>query len=268
MCLDARSEIGCGVRSRRVVESANGLIGRDQELEIIEHEFNALKHGSQRAVVVLGEAGIGKTALLAAAVQRAHRRGHTGVMGRAAEYERDLPFSLFIEALDDALSANSGVNLNTVVDIEYLAPIFSSVEAIVRERRSTTPDERQHVIRAMRSLLGRMAADRPMVLALDDLHWADPASADLVCQLLHRPLDAPVLVALSARPHQLDARLAAALEEAERSGAVRPAEPSPLSADEADALLGNELRPDVRRRLYRQSGGCPSWRRRGRGFAE
>ncbi len=237
--------------------SANGLVGRELELEIIEQELDALAHGSQQAVLILGEAGIGKTALLATTVERAQRRGHAGVMGRAAEFERDLPFALFIEALDDALSTISGRDLEAVVDIEYLAPVFSAVAALVPEPRSAAPDERHHVIRAMRSLLARIAADRPVVLALDDLHWADPASADLVCQLLHRPLEAPVLVALSARPHQLDARLAAAFEEAERDGAVRRTEPSPLSADEADALLGNELRPDLRRRLYRESGGNP-----------
>jgi predicted ATPase len=55
------------------------------------------------------------------------------------------------------------------------------------------------VARAVRALLERVAAERPVALLLDDVHWADPASAEVLALLLHRPPRAGVLMALAAR---------------------------------------------------------------------
>ena len=69
-------------------------------------------------------------------------------------------------------------------------------------------------------LLERLAATKPLVLVLDDVHWADSASIDLLGALLRRPPAAAVLLALGARPRQLPERLAGALERAHRAGAL------------------------------------------------
>ena len=70
----------------------------------------------------------------------------------------------------------------------------------------------------MRELLELLAVGQPLVLMLDDLHWCDPASIELLGALLHRPPAAPVLLALAARPRQIDERLFRRA----RSGASRP----------------------------------------------
>jgi DNA-binding NarL/FixJ family response regulator len=235
----------------------NRLIGRARELAAIDRQLDCLA-SSQQALAVLGEAGIGKTALLATAVAEARARGLVGMVGRAAEFERDLPFALFTDALDDALADLPPAAAESLDDdLPHLAPLFPALAEVSRLRAPGSPDERHRVMRSLRAVLARLAREQPIVLALDDLHWTDPASADLVCHLLHRPLEAPVLLVLAARPHQLGSRLGAALEDAERRGVVERLEPPPLSAAEADALLGEEVEPRVRARLYRQSGGNP-----------
>ena len=72
----------------------------------------------------------------------------------------------------------------------------------------------------MRELLEQLAATQPLVLVLDDFHWADSASVDLLGALLRRPPAARVLLVLGARPRQLPERLASALERAHRDGTL------------------------------------------------
>ena len=74
------------------------------------------------------------------------------------------------------------------------------------------------------SLLERLAARRPIVLVLDDLHWADDGAVELVSHLLRRRPSGAVLLLLAMRSGQAPARLAAALEEGAREGVVERVE--------------------------------------------
>ena len=93
-----------------------------------------------------------------------------------------------------------------------------------------------------------------MVLVLDDVHWADPASVELLGALLHRPPAAPLLVALAVRPRQMGERLSAAVERSHRAGTIERLELAALSPTEGLELLGD--RPDAPG-LYQDSGGNP-----------
>jgi DNA-binding NarL/FixJ family response regulator/tetratricopeptide (TPR) repeat protein len=90
------------------------------------------------------------------------------------------------------------------------------------------------------------------VLVLDDLHWADSGALELIGALLRRPPAAPVLLALALRPRQIPDRLWAALERAQRAGAVTYLEVGGLSADEARELVGADAGG-----FYAESGGNP-----------
>ena len=87
---------------------------------------------------------------------------------------------------------------------------------------------------------------------LDDLHWADSASIELLGAFLHRPPAAPVLIAVAVRPSQLPDRLAAALERAHRADALTRLELSALTSLEARELVGESV--DL---VYAESGGNP-----------
>jgi DNA-binding NarL/FixJ family response regulator len=205
------------------------LVGRARELELLD----ALVEGSEAGVVwISGEAGIGKTTLLEAASEEGARRGRRVLSGRAAEFEQDVPFGVFVDALEAG------------------APLLTDAEP-------GGPDERHRILRAARQALRELARERPLLLALDDLHWADVASVDLLCHLLHRPFEEPVLLLLASRPAQTPARLVAALEDAERAGGGRRIELEPLSASQADELLGDQLDPASRELLFRESEGNP-----------
>ena len=104
----------------------------------------------------------------------------------------------------------------------------------------------------MIELLEQLAAAKPLVLVLDDLHWADPASVDLLVALLHRPPAAGVLIAVAARPRQLPPRLAGALDRAHRDGALTRLALGAVTREEARELIGP--RADA---VYDETGGNP-----------
>ena len=109
----------------------------------------------------------------------------------------------------------------------------------------------------MRELLERLAARRPLVLVLDDVHWADAASVELLAALLRSPPDAAVLLVLAARPRQWPDRLATALERADRHGGLTRLELGGLPREAAGELLGDGVGRERADALYEEAGGNP-----------
>src|SRR4051794_9388124 len=105
--LDALAELRGDVRDRRGflvtlnmrAGSRDRLVGRAAELASIERSLEALRDGGSDAVVLVGEPGIGKTRLLRELAARAEQRGYLVLPGSGSELERDLPFSVFVDAL-------------------------------------------------------------------------------------------------------------------------------------------------------------------------
>lgn len=236
------------------------LVGRDAELGIIEELLDALGAGQANAVYLAGEPGIGKTALIGEALARSRQRGYLTLSGRAAEFDLELPFGVFGEALGQHLRAMRRDDLGSLADEELvlLAVVFPELAPLVGgEPVAALPDQRHRLLRAARRLLESLAGKRPLVLALDDLHWADSASIDLVCHLLHAGFEHPALLLLASRTAQSRSRLLTALDDAERHGASRRLELAPLPAADADALIGPGIDAELRRALYQESGGNP-----------
>jgi predicted ATPase len=208
------------------------FVGRITELAALEQALAAIEQGTPRAVELVGAPGIGKTRLLAELAERADARGHIVLTGAAGELEQDLPFWVFVDALDEYVEGLDPRRLERLGD-----PVRSELRQVLPALAgpATTPapalHERYRTHRAMRELLEQLAATKPLVLVLDDFHWADAASADLLVALLHRPPAAGVLLALSARPRQLPPRLSTALDRALRDGTLDRLELGALSPD-------------------------------------
>jgi DNA-binding CsgD family transcriptional regulator len=240
---------------------ANPLLGRDAVLAALDAELAGLAAGRAAAVTVVGEAGIGKTRVLAELACRARKAGALVLSGRAGEFERDLQFAPWVDALDDYVFAVGAETIRSAVAgeiVEELGVVLPAVRRLADDGRSQLgTDERHRTHLAVRALLEWIAAERPMVLLLDDLHWADESSVDLVASLLRRPPRAPVLFALGLRPNQAPEWLRVALDRAEGEGKLRRHALAPLAEEESVRLLGDALPADVRRDLHRESGGNP-----------
>jgi DNA-binding CsgD family transcriptional regulator len=241
------------------VDGLNRLVGRADELARIDKALDDLDRGWPGAIELTGEPGIGKTRLLRELRQRADARGHTTLAGSASQLEGDVPFAVFVEALDDyvhALGSRRFEFLDADARAE-LATVFPSlVPAAAEATTVATHHERHRSHRAVRALLEQLARGRPLVLTFDDVHWADPASVELIGSLLHRPPSAAVLIAFATRPTPRAEHLRVASERARREGSLDRVQVGPLSADEAIELVG-ERSPGRRHVIYEQSGGNP-----------
>jgi DNA-binding NarL/FixJ family response regulator/tetratricopeptide (TPR) repeat protein len=235
------------------------LVGREAALRAIDLALDGLGNRRGGALCFAGEPGIGKSRLLAELASRADERELLVLEGRAAEFEDDLPFGAFVDALDDYLAA-LGRRALARLDPAALAHLETVFPALAGPGDRVAPpvlEERFRSHRAVRWLLGWLAVERPMVLVLDDVHWVDPASAELLGYLLSHSPPGPVLLALGYRPTQLSERVRAALERGEADGRLQPVRLTPLSRADAALVVGSAL-PDRRLDdLIAESGGNP-----------
>jgi DNA-binding CsgD family transcriptional regulator len=242
----------------RVTELARPLVGRERELELIEELLEGTCAGEGRFLFVTGEPGIGKTRLLAELLDRAGTRGCLALHSGAAEFEHDLPFGLLVDAVEDYLESLDPRAFHRLAteDLVELAGVFPALRPLhPGSDQPTTAAERFRSHRAIRRLFEHLAARQPLVLALDDLHWADGASLELASHLLRRPPSGAVMLAASFRRGQADRALASAVERVPGELAAR-IELGPLPRAEAHALL-DDVGPAEYHRLYEASGGNP-----------
>ncbi len=195
------------------------LIGREAELAQLEDAFAAVQGGSGVAMCVCGASGIGKSALVRHFVDRLEQRGRAlAVVGRC--YERE---SVPYKALDGVVDHLSRVLKSLprrevaallpseVTALARLFPVLLRVDAIARapspEREVTEPSEQRRLaFTALRELLARMSARRPLVVFIDDLQWADLDSVALLEDLLRPPAAPCLLLVACFRTEDLDSQ--------------------------------------------------------------
>jgi DNA-binding CsgD family transcriptional regulator/tetratricopeptide (TPR) repeat protein len=204
--------------------SGTALVGRDAELDAIDRLIEAAARGESSMLLVRGEAGIGKTRLLDRLSHRAAERRFAVLRGRATELESDVPFAAVVEALEP------------LDDVALATP--------------ASPAERWRLHRGLRERLDALPGGHPFALVLDDVHWADPATLELLEHLMRRPPERPHLLVAALRPGDV----------AERLLAIRPAaalDLGPLAREAAEPLLAGLVDPNERERMFTQSGGNP-----------
>ncbi|WP_084556174.1 helix-turn-helix transcriptional regulator [Couchioplanes caeruleus] len=231
------------------------LAGRDRELGILRRAL--VEPGGSWCVGVAGDPGIGKSRLLSEFGELAGRAGLALCSARASEFELHVPFGVFVDALDDLLAELGPERLAELGEpqLTLLAAAFPAISAAARI--DLVDVERYRLHRAIRSLLELAAGPTGLVLALDDLHWADEGTVELLDHLLRHPPRARLVLALSCRNRQVSPRLWQALCRAVADGTAELLELAPLSRAEAEPLLPAELSGARREDLYRASAGNP-----------
>lgn len=217
---------------------------RDQLVAMLD----ALDHGQGRVVELVGDPGIGKTRLLADLTAEARRRGVAVLTGRCAEVEQDLPFQVVRHLAASPLIADW---------IAWLPDEDAALLTATLDGTAETADSQRFAsYQTMRMLLTSCARDR-MVLVLDDFHWADPASVELVDYLVRWPVHAPLLVVIAQRTRQASTRLRGTLAHGIELGSVARIELAPLTPDQSAELLGMRAEDPRLRDLHRDSFGNP-----------
>jgi DNA-binding CsgD family transcriptional regulator/tetratricopeptide (TPR) repeat protein len=233
------------------------LVGRRDVLEDFTRLLAAAGDGTFGFVGLAGDPGAGKTRLLGELASDAAGRGLLTLWGRAAEFEQEMPFGAVVDALDDHLetvSADLPGRLGAQ-SATLLATVFPSVSAALSDdpgaQARDTGLGRFGLYRTVRRLLEELAAPAGLVLILDDVHWADESSVELLDHLVRHHPRGRILLAVAYRPAQTSPRLAALMETAPQIPV------KPLNKAEAEEFLGPSVSRARRQALFEASGGNP-----------
>jgi DNA-binding CsgD family transcriptional regulator len=226
------------------------IVGRDAELASLRTFIDEAEAG-QVALLLEGEAGIGKSMLWEAAVAYAHSRGLIVLSSRPAEAERALGYVALADLLEPVIDE---------VLPALLAPRRRALEiALLREEGSGDPVDRRTLAVAVRDTLELLSEQAPTLVAVDDVQWLDPSSSRALAFALRR-LDATSVHFLLAR-RLADDIPQSEIERALGSDLVRRVAVGPLSVGALHRLLRDRLeRPFARQTLlaiHERSAGNP-----------
>ncbi len=221
---------------------------------LLEEAVAATKGGTGRVIVIEGEAGIGKTTLLGAALAHARLLGVRALLARGGEHEREFGFGIVRQLFEDALLTTSADDRLAALEgpANQAAPLFGLGEG----PPEADPAAVQH---GLYRLTVNLARREPLLLVIDDVHWADLASLRWLLYLARRIEHTPVCALLARRPGELDAP-----EDLLRRLLAEPAtirlELGPLSKGACERLAAGILpqpEPELCEVCYRQTAGNP-----------
>lgn len=221
------------------------LVGRHPELAAIEAAITDASQGRRRTVVVEGEAGIGKTALVAEAVSRVSQPRYL-FRGVADRLGGTLPFALLASAVGARPHVRDGP--------------FAELTPLLFDDNADTPSTRFRTIEITLDILERYAEERLVLVVLEDLQWADEASLAFIERSLGRSEFLRICLIMTTRPEPRSRELALLLDRLRVGGATTVA-PRPLTDDDVRSLARHLLHdkgagPTLTRHLAR-TGGNP-----------
>jgi class 3 adenylate cyclase len=248
--------------------SEEPLIGRDREISALR-EATAPREG-RRAVVILGEPGIGKTRHAAAAATEAHAMGATVVLARCPP-EAVTPFEPWVRAIGELASAGDDAWRETLAreagpELASLVPELGEhsgfAEQAGADRIVAAEGARYRLLRGICAVLGCAADGAPLHIVLDDAHWCDPASAQALAHLLD---SAPVQLVLvvTARDREMGRRhpVSRVLSDLRRTDDLEELRLTGLDASGmaalVDAKVGRAITPGLAARLLARTAGNP-----------
>jgi DNA-binding CsgD family transcriptional regulator len=181
------------------------LVGRADELAALRAALDRAEAGQGGTLFLAGGPGAGKTRLAQAAREEADRRGFLVAAGSAYPMEGGVPYAVFCDLLDPLVS---GETREALVAWTRGAPEFRLVcpslavedKGPTLDGRHEIPDLRNRLLWNVPSFLNRLRRDRPLLLVLEDLQWADPSSLELLHFLGRRSGEHPFLILGSFRP--------------------------------------------------------------------
>ena len=202
------------------------LVGRDVELATIVDAWHLAAAGSGGALLVAGEPGIGKTRLLDEAASRVASAG--GVVWRGSAYEGEgRAYGAVAEMLDGYVRVADPRQLGEDLGrsaglVARLAPALRDVLEVDEPVAVPVDAEQSRTVESVVELIGAIGARAPLMMAVDDAHWADTSTIALLRTLVRRAAHLPVLIVVAYRDVDLDRRhpLADALSDWRRSSTV------------------------------------------------
>jgi class 3 adenylate cyclase/tetratricopeptide (TPR) repeat protein len=222
------------------------LVAREAERALLREALARAREGAGSVVLLSGEPGIGKTRLATELMAEANAGGVAAALGRCYEMEGTPPFVAFAEAFDDLFRAIPADRLRACLgeqaaEIARIVPrLRAQFDDLGRPAELPPEQARHYLFGCTADVLARLAAERPLLLVLDDLHWADDSTCLLLEHLARRLTSMPLLVAGTYRDVDLDASrpFAATLDRLSRETLARRVPVRRFDRAAVDGLLG------------------------------
>ncbi len=215
------------------------MVGRERQRDVLENAFATVVDGrSCHLFTILGSAGVGKSRLAEEFLRTLD--GATVVRGRCLSYGEGITYWPVTEVLKRLLADSAGAE-----------PALASI--LGDDSAASSPTE---IAWAFRKLLEARAAERPLVVVFDDVHWGEPAFLDLVEHVADLSRGAPILLLCMARPELLDLRPTWGGGKLNATNVLL----EPLGPEEAELLiaeLDERIDPELRGRILEAAGGNP-----------
>src|SRR6476646_1159689 len=241
------------------------LVGRESEISLLEDALLATLRGDGGVVIVGGEAGMGKTRLVTELSTRARRRGCVVVSGACSEAELSLPYLPFLEAIGNHLARQDLVALRERMGsaAEELAQLFPQMGRPAPAGNEAV-QAKLRLFESILLLLRDASRSSALLLVLEDLQWADPATRELLDYSTRRLRSTNVLILATYRTDEMHRRhaLLPTIEAWRRSGQVQMVELKALQPDSvADIICSifgeSRISGEFRDFLYERSEGNP-----------
>jgi DNA-binding SARP family transcriptional activator/tetratricopeptide (TPR) repeat protein len=233
--------------------------GREPALARLEQAWADAAAGALRFALIAGEPGIGKSTLAGELARRAHAGGGAVLLGRCDE-DSLVPFQPWVEALERLLEALPPAEAD-----HWLTAHDGALARLLPARGpSLAPSEgareRYLAFELVRGLLNEAAVRWPILLVLDDVHWADADSLALLRHLVRSAPEARLLTVLCTRPAEAGPAVTQTIAELRRAGPLAHVELAGLDEEAVAALVARRTGADDReaaRRYRARSGGNP-----------
>jgi class 3 adenylate cyclase/tetratricopeptide (TPR) repeat protein len=209
------------VKTERRFEAAiaRGLtrfVGREQEIDLLRQVFIKTQNGNSQTIGIMGEPGIGKSRLLREFKERIRSEDFTYLEGRCLHYGSSMPYLPLVDIVEayfdiqeehsESDSKGKMVKKLTVLDkslISYLPFLYEMLSFSVEDERYSRMEnqyKRNMLFEGLTHILLKEASNRPIVIAIEDLHWIDKASVEFLTKLIAGLSDARILFLLLYRP--------------------------------------------------------------------
>jgi DNA-binding CsgD family transcriptional regulator len=259
---------GLIIEGMAVRVSSPVLIGRSAEFDRLRSSLRLAMEGRSTAILVAGEAGVGKTRLVAESAALARRDGMIVLIGGCIDLgEGSMPYAPVAEALRGFIRKSDADELDAVLgpNRTELARLLPDLGPVVDEPGSglSFGSGQGRLFELLLGVLERLAERAPVLFIVEDLHWSDRSTRDLLGFLVRNLRDVPVMLLCTYRSDELHRRhpLLPFLAELERTGRVERLTLEPFdrgeSAEQLRAIAGHDLDAALLESIHSRSGGNP-----------
>ncbi|HLJ32655.1 MAG TPA: AAA family ATPase, partial [Ktedonobacteraceae bacterium] len=217
------------------------LVGRTSQLATLHLLVEQAKRGEGHLVLISGEAGIGKTRLVAEVKTSTSSQGFLLLQGNCFPTDSAYPYAPLLDLLRSLFASNQATPL--AAELERLArDLFPLLPELVP--RQTTPlvplkpeQEKRRLFAVLANFFIRLSASCPLLLIIEDVHWSDSTSLDFLHSVARRMVSQPVLLLVTYRPDVIRPELSRWLAQLTRERLSQEIQLAPLSRNDVDTML-------------------------------